>query len=401
MKNFLILTALLLSVSAFCQSPSILWYNKSADFFEESLVLGNGKTGASIFGGVQSDKIFLNDATLWSGEPVNPYMNPEAYKNLPAIREALKNEDYRLADQLQRKLQGKFSESYAPLGTLYIDFETQGNAQRYYRGLNIADAVSNVRYEMNGVNYTREYFISYPDQVMVIRLTSDKKGALEFSVRFGSLLRHNIKVSDNRLHATGYAPVAAKPNYLGDASDAVVFEEGRGTRFSSMIAINNSDGSIEMTDSTIRLSGATEAVIFVSLATSFAGFDKNPATEGVDQEAIAREQLDNAIKKPYELLKKSHLADYHQFFNRVSLNLGKTTAPDLATDERLKRYAEGMEDKNLEILYFQYGRYLLISSSRTPGVPANLQGIWNPYIRPPWSSNYTTQYQCRRKLLAG
>jgi len=389
MKNFLILIAILLSGQAFSQSTNTLWYNQPAQFFEESLVLGNGKTGASVFGGVESDKIFLNDATLWSGEPVDPAMNPEAYKNLPAIREALKNEDYKLADQLQRKLQGKFSESYAPLGTMFIEFSTPGSARQYYRELNIAEAVSTMRYEVNGIKYTREYFVSYPDKVMVIHLTCGTKGALDFTVRFESLLRYNVSVSNNQLHATGFAPVSAKPNYLGNASDAVVFDEDRGTRFASLISIKNNDGKIEVTDSSICLHGATEAVVYVSLATSFAGFDKNPATEGVDQEAIAREQLEKAFIKPYETLKQSHIVDYQKFFNRVSLNLGKTTAPDLATDERLKRYGEGKEDKNLEILYFQYGRYLLISSSRTPGVPANLQGIWNPYIRPPWSSNYT------------
>ena len=389
MRNICVLTTLLLSARILCQSPGTLWYNQPAQYFEETLVLGNGKMGASVFGGVESDKIFLNDATLWTGEPVNPYMNPEAYKNLPAIREALRNEDYKLADQLQRKLQGKFSESYAPLGTLFIDFKTPGSAEQYYRELNIADAVSTVRYEVNGVKYSREYFISNPDKVMVMRLTADKKGELAFSVRFESLLRYKISVSKNQLHAAGYAPVVAKPNYLGDAADAVVFEEGRGTRFSSLVTITSSDGKVVMTDSTINLSDATDALVFVSLATSFAGFDKDPSTEGLDQEAIAGEQLEKAMVKPYTELKQSHLDDYHQYFNRVSLSLGKTTAPDLPTDERLKRYAGGKEDKNLEILYFQYGRYLLISSSRTPGVPANLQGIWNPYLRPPWSSNYT------------
>ena len=125
------------------------------------------------------------------------------------------------------------------------------------------------------------------------------------------------------------------------------------------------------------------------MATSFNGFDKNPATEGLDNENIALEQLKKASKKSYHELKEAHIADYQKFFNRVELNLGSTDAPDLPTNERLLRYAEGKEDKNLEILYFQYGRYLLISSSRTPGVPANLQGLCNPYLRPPWSSNYT------------
>ena len=182
---------------------------------------------------------------------------------------------------------------------------------------------------------------------------------------------------------------AAKPNYLGDVPNAVVFDKDQGTRFSALVAIKNTDGNISVTDSTVGLKDASSATILVSVATSFNGFNRDPARQGLDNEAIARKQMKAALSKSYEDLKKAHLADYQKYFNRVKLDLGNTTAPNLPTDERLERYATGQEDKNLEILYFQYGRYLLISSSRTPGVPANLQGIWNPYIRPPWSSNYT------------
>lgn len=390
MKNLLLLLLLFFSISTFSQSSDKLWYNQPAQYFEESLVLGNGKVGASVFGGVESDKIYLNDATLWSGEPVDPNMNPEAYKNIPAIREALKNENYKLADELQKKVQGKFSESYAPLGTMFLDFKTKGKPQNYYRELNIADAVSTVKYEVDGVKYTREYFVSHPDKVFVIRLTSDKKGKLNFDIKFESLLKYKVEASENELAANGYAPITALPNYLGNQENAVVFVEGKGTRFSSLISIQKTDGKIVKNVNSLGVENASEAVILVSIATSFNGFDKNPVTEGLNNETIAQEQLKNASSKKFEQLKNAHLADYQRFYKRVELNLGKTSAPDLPTNERLKRYAEGKEDKNLEILYFQFGRYLLISSSRTPGVPANLQGIWNPYIRPPWSSNYTT-----------
>lgn len=374
----------------FSQSANTLWYNQPAKYFEESLVLGNGKVGASVFGGVSSDQIYLNDATLWSGGPVDPNMNPEAYKNIPAIREALKNEDYKLADELQRKVQGKFSESYAPLGTLFLEFDQKGEPQNYRRELNISEAISKVSYEMSGIKYTREYFISYPDQMMVIKLTSSKKGALNFGVKFESQLKNTVSIVDNILNAKGYAPIHAEPNYRGNNPDAVVFDENKGTRFTTLVKIKNTDGKLSETNSTINLSGGTEALVFVSIATSFNGFDKNPATEGKNAEFLADQQLKNAFPKSFETLKMTHLEDFQKYFSRVSLNLGKTDAPDLPTDERLRRYAEGKEDKNLEVLYFQFGRYLLISSSRTPGVPANLQGIWNPHMRPPWSSNYTT-----------
>ncbi|MBA4410154.1 MAG: glycoside hydrolase family 95 protein [Bacteroidota bacterium] len=374
----------------FSQSPNTLWFKQPAQYFEESLVLGNGKMGASVFGGVTSDQIYLNDATLWSGEPVNPNMNPEAYKHIPAIREALKNENYKLADQFQRKLQGKFSESYAPLGTLFLEFENVGDPKNYRRELNISEAISKVSYEVNGIKFTREYFISYSDQIMVIKLKSSKKGTLNFQVKFESQLKNSVSTVDNMLKAKGYAPIHAEPGYRGNMPNAVVFDENKGTRFATQVKIKNSDGKLTASDQSVGLSGGTEALVCISVATSFNGFDKNPATQGLNAELLAGNQLKKAFSKSFDKLKKTHLADYQKFFNRVSLNLGKTDAPDLPTDERLRRYAEGKEDKNLEVLYFQFGRYLLISSSRTPGVPANLQGIWNPHLRPPWSSNYTT-----------
>ena len=246
-----------------------------------------------------------------------------------------------------------------------------------------------MEYEINRVTFTHEYFVSYPDLVLVIKLSCSKKGALNFEIKFDSQLKYKITSSGNSLNANGFAPVQAKPGYLGDIPDAVVYDENRGTRFAALTKIKSADGKILTTDSSLSLRNGTEAFIFVSLATSFNGYDKNPATHGLNQVQMANDQLNNAYAKTYQNLKKAHLSDYQRFFSRVSLSLGKTAAPDLPTDERLKRYAEGKEDKNLEILYFQYERYLLISSSRTPGVPANLQGIWNPYIRPPWSSNYT------------
>jgi alpha-L-fucosidase 2 len=389
-----ILVLLIFSCETFAQSSKTLWYKQPAQYFEESLVLGNGKLGATVFGGVESDKIYLNDATLWSGEPVNALMNPEggepqAYKNIPAIREALKNEDYKLADKLQHKLQGKFSESYAPLGTMFINHANSANYINYYRELDISKAISKVTYEINGVEYTREYFVSHPDQIMVVKLTCSKKGGLTFDVKFKSLLKYKIKTSKQTLQINGYAPIHAEPNYR-KSDNPVIFDEAKGTRFTTLAKIKNTDGTITSTDSSLGVKGATEAIIYVSIATSFNGFDKNPAVQGLNNQANASTNLTKAFGKTFAQNKQAHLLDYQKFFNRVSLNLGKTAAPNIPTDERLRRYAKGEEDKNLEILYFQYGRYLLISSSRTIGVPANLQGIWNPYMRPPWSSNYTT-----------
>jgi len=369
------------------QSNHVLWYNQPAEFFEETLVLGNGKMGATVFGGVESDKIYLNDITLWSGEPVNANMNPEAYKNIPAIREALKNENYKLAEELNKKLQGKNAESYAPLGTLEINNSNKGKITNYYRELDISNAISKVTYEIDGVKFTREYFVSAPDQIMIVKLTSSKKGALSFNIKVSSLLQSNVAVKNNVLELNGVAPIHENEGYK--VLPEFLNNPKRGTRFASLIQIKNTDGSITTENNTLGVKNATEAVIYVSVATSFKGFDKNPSIDGVAG-PIAKSNLTKAFLKSFDKLKAVHIADYQKFHNRVALDLGKTTAPDLPTNERLLRYSEGKEDKNLEILYFQYGRYLLISSSRTLGAPANLQGIWNPYVNPPWSCDYTT-----------
>ena len=381
---------LLLSAALQAQSDHLLWYKQPAQYFEESLVLGNGRVGATVFGGIQTEKIYLNDATLWTGEPVKADMNPEAYRNLPAIRQALEQEDYKKADSLNKKMQGKFSESYCPLGTILIDFDHSGQIKNYYRALNIERAEATVHYEVGDVLYTRTYFVSNPHQIMAVRLSSSKTGKLGFTIKLESLLPIHHWVKGQVLAISGFAPVHAEPSYRGDVANAVVFDPARGTRFTAMLRVRHQGGTITMTDSTLTLKAGTVAEIYLSAATSFSGFDKNPATAGLDNEKLSAENLNKALESTYDNIRARHNQDFGHFFKRVKLNLGSTSAPDLPTDQRLRRYASGREDRRLEVLYFQYGRYLLISSSRTPGVPANLQGIWNPYMRPPWSSNYTT-----------
>ncbi|NND34095.1 MAG: glycoside hydrolase family 95 protein [Saprospiraceae bacterium] len=384
------LASLFGSGPSYSQSDHKLWYEEPASFFEETLMLGNGKLGATIFGGVAVDSIFLNDATLWSGEPVDPHMNPEAHVYVPQIRDALSQKKFALADSLQRKMQGSFSQSYAPLGTCYIEMlHATDSVHDYYRELDIRDGISKVNYMANGVKYEREYLASYPDQIMAIHLRASEAGALDFNIHFRSLLKYQLIDNYNVLEVKGYAPVHAEPSYRGDMPNAVIFKEGKGTQFTTFFKIIPEGGVLVSSDQSVGIRGGTGAVILISIATSFNGFDKNPATEGKDQRKEAYTQLRNASAKTYLKIREDHIRDFHYFFNRVQFSLGESQAPDLPTDQRLQRYAKGGEDKKLEVLYFQFGRYLLISSSRTDGVPANLQGIWNPYLRPPWSSNYT------------
>lgn len=371
------------------QAPLKLWYESPANYFEETMVLGNGMQGATVFGGISTDKIYLNDLTLWSGEPVNANMNPQAYKNLPAVRKALEDKNYKKAEQLIKKLQGKFSESYAPLGTLFIKMNDDPFINDYYRELDIDQAVAKVKTTSNSNVIEREYLVSNPDKIFAIHLTSKKAGALGFTIHFESLLKFQKSTNNNSISIQGVAPVKVDPSYVQKTGKAIVFDTKKGTRFSANIKVQSSTGKITTTDSTLSLADATEATIYVSMATSFNGFDKDPATKGLDNVAIAATQLNAAYQKGWTEIKKQHVKDYQKFFNRVQLKLANKDTVNLPTDKRLKRYATGAADPYLETLYFQYGRYLLISSSRTTAVPANLQGLWNPYLQPPWSSNYT------------
>jgi len=370
-------------------TPLKLWYDRPAEHFEEALVLGNGRAGATVFGGTDSDKILLNDITLWSGEPVNPDMNPHAHTFIPLVREALKREDYKAADSLIKNIQGKFSESFSPLGTLFIDFPENQDTRKYYRELSLDHAVTTITHQTGNNTITREYFMSHPDRILVIRVRAEKP--VSFSVRQNSLLRHKVKTENGVLNLSGRAPFRAFPNYYNRHDvNAVEYDDHRGTAFTSQVKIIPQNGKTVYTDSTAGVTQTTEALILVSIATSFNGFDKDPARNGLDEQALAAKYLEDASRKTFAALKAAHLKDYQTYFSRVKLDLRPDNTPDIPTDERLKRYVTGTADRYLETLYFQFGRYLLISSSRTPGVPANLQGLWNPHIRPPWSSNYTT-----------
>ena len=371
------------------QQPLKLWYDQPAKYFEEALVLGNGHQGATVFGGIATDKIYLNDLTLWSGEPVNANMNPQAYKNLPAVRKALQEKNYKKASELIKKLQGKFSESYAPLGTLFLEINDDPYITDYYRELDIDQAIAKVKTTSNNNIIEREYLVSNPDKIVAIHLTSKKAGALGFTVYFQSLLQHTTTNTNNTIQINGVAPVKADPVYVQKTRNAIMYDSKKGTRFSANIQIQSTSGEIKKTDSSLSLVGATEATIYISMATSFNGFDKDPATKGLNNVAIAESQLNHAKQIGWGEIKKQHIKDYQSYFKRVELKLADKDLVNLPTDERLKRYAKGESDPYLETLYFQYGRYLLISSSRTPGVPANLQGLWNHYLQPPWSSNYT------------
>ena len=376
-------------------SPDFIWYDKPAKVFEDALPLGNGRIGAMVYGGVDKERISLNEATLWAGYPVDPNMNPAAKNYLPLIREALFAEDYKKADSLTRFIQGKFSSSYAPLGNLYIDFGIK-DASNYKRRLDLNTGVHQVSFDADATHYTRETFVSHPDQVLMMKLKSSGKNKINISLSLNSLLNHQIEaelgeflLSKNSIQMKGIAPSVAEPNYRGNIKDAVQYDSTKSMRFVADAGIYKTDGKIKTFGDKLMVDGATEIILFVSLATSFNGFDKNPALQGKDELAISYQHLKKLAGKKYEEIKLKHVQDFSSYYNRVQLNLENTERRSITTDERLRQFAKGTVDNDLASLYFQFGRYLMISASRTPEVPMNLQGIWNEQVRPPWSSNYT------------
>jgi alpha-L-fucosidase 2 len=337
-----------------------------------------------VFGGVAEERIGLNEATLWSGGPVPESINPEARQYLPVLRKAAMEEDYPEAGRLARKMQGIWSESYLPLGDLLIRQELGGHAvSGYRRELNIRDAVARTFYTVDGVEYTREVFASAPDRVLVVKWTCNKAGALEVRIGATSLLRHEKKAGVDFWEMDGRAPAHVEPSYV-QSDNPVVYDDVnscRGMRWAMEARIVKTGGTTLIDTSGIFVKGASELVLYVSMGTNFRGALRCP--EGAPDLRV--------VHKPVAQVWKDHLADVHNYFDRVALRLGTDgVSGRLPTDERLAAYTKGGSDPGLEALYFQYGRYLLMSSSRTPAVPANLQGIWNAELRAPWSSNYTS-----------
>lgn len=364
-----------------------LWYRQPAQKWVEALPVGNGRLGAMIFGGVHQERLQLNEDTLWSGGPKD-WNNPRAKAVLPEVRRAIAAEDYVKADQLCQQMQGAYTQSYQPLGDLYLDFETPEAYSDYYRDLALDDALATTRYRTNGVTFSREIFASFPDQVIVVRLSCSQSGKLSFAARLSSVLHYATNAEGDTLILKGKCPAHVEPSYRGDIPNVIVYNDDEGMTFEIHLRAIAEGGAVTVDEDAIRVSNADTVILIISAATSYNGFDKSPGREGRNPSEEATKHLNAAGVQPYETLRQRHIDDYQQLFQRVELKLDGKDTHMLSVDERLRRYqAEG--DRQLEMLLFQYGRYLLIASSRPGTQPANLQGIWNDQIRPPWSSNWT------------
>lgn len=370
------------------QREKDIWFREPAKNWNEAIPIGNGTIGGMVYGGIESDTIKINEETLWSGGP-RDLQNYEAIKHLSVIRQLLEEGETKKAEKLiDKTMLGEYNECYLPMGDLVINSSLEGKVEKYTRKLDLEEGIVDVNYAIKDVSYKKEIFASYPDKSIVVRLSANKKGQLNFSTSLSSLLNYQVSIKGNQLKLSGNAPKHAYPHYLG--KKAPVYEDGYGMRFQMNLLVRNKGGSISEKGNELLIEDADEVELILTAATSFNGFDKNPVIEGKYSQKICKEQIAAISEVAYYELKERHINDYSNLYSRVKLDLGETEVNTLPLNERITKYRSGV-DPGLTALYFNFGRYLLISSSR-PGKfaqPANLQGIWSRWLQPAWSANWT------------
>jgi len=366
-----------ISISVQAQQNLKLTYSKPAENWNEALPIGNGKLGAMVFGGVSQEHLQLNEETIWTGEPGNN-VPKNTFDSIQKIRKLLNEGRFEEAQKLSNTTYPRvapkdlnYGMPYQTMGDLFLDFKGHEKFQHYNRTLDIEKALSTVSYEVNNVTFKREIFTSFVDNVVVIKLSSNKKGTLNFSINATTPhVKKSIFTEKNQLVITGTSSSA--DNKIGRIN------------FKTIAVPVLKGGKLTSTENQLHISGADEVVIYVSIATNFKKY--NDISGNPDQRVS--EYLKSALSKKYDAELKAHIAKYQKYFNRVSLNLGTSEQAKKKTDVRIKEFAHA-KDPDLVALYFQFGRYLLISSSQPGTQPANLQGIWNYQLNPSWDSKYT------------
>jgi alpha-L-fucosidase 2 len=374
MKKIMLLCLSIGTLHSYAQQPLKLWYRQPAgDTWTAALPVGNGRLGGMVYGNPAEEEIQLNESTVWTGSP-NQNENPEAFAALPQIRQLIFDGKQKEAQELAaQKIQTKLSngQMFQPVGSLHLTFPGHENYQDYYRELDIEKAIATTSYTVNGVKYTREVLASVPAQTIIVKLTSSKPGALSFSA-FLTTPQPNavVKAHNNDLTINGTT----------GSHEGV---EGK-VKFNGITRIIATGGSLIAGDTAISVKNATSALLFISIATNYVNY-KDLSADAVKRSST---YLEGAVKQSYPALLKAHIAAYQHYFNRVKIDLGTSGAAKEPTDVRLTTFAEH-NDPQFVALYFQFGRYLLISCSQPGGQPANLQGIWNKEMMPPWDSKYT------------
>jgi alpha-L-fucosidase 2 len=375
MKQHLFIIFLFVCGNCFSQSNSLkLWYNKpSGTTWENALPVGNGKLGAMVYGNVDTETVQLNECTVWSGSP-NRNDNDLCLDSLAEIRQLIFEGKQKEAEKLANKTiisKTSHGQMFEPVGGLRLIFDEHKNYNNYYRELDIEKAVQKTTYTIGNVNYTREVIASFPDRVIVMHLTASETKSISFTAFYSTPQPNAIsKASSNELTIAG----------------RTIDHEGivGKIKFKGIAKFKLNGGSISSDDTSLIIKDANEVTIYISTATNFNNYHD---TSG-DENARAASYLDKAYRKSFQQILPAHIAAYQKYFDRVQLNLGTTNVAKLATDEQLKNF-DATNDPQFVALYFQYGRYLLISSSQPGGQPATLQGIWNNKMYPPWDSKYT------------
>ncbi|MBN1291796.1 MAG: glycoside hydrolase family 95 protein [Candidatus Latescibacteria bacterium] len=359
-----------LNTESYTKIPLKLWYKQPANEWVKALPVGNGRLGAMVFGSVDNERIQLNEDSLWDGKPTERN-NPEALDALPEVRrlifEGKNDEASKLAGEKMMGIPPRIK-SYQSLGDLRLIFQGQKQYTNYRRELDLDTGIVTVSYEAGNSLYTREVFSSAPDQVIVIHLICDTPGGISCSITIDREENAQTQViAPNKLMLNGQC---------GDD----------GMKFEAHTDVRIKNGNLTALGKNLNVSGADEVTIILAAATSY----RNQKDLSGDPSAKCRECLVKVGKKSYENLKQNHIYDHLRLFRRVELNLGESAVSDLPTDERLAAVSEGADDPLLVVLYFQYGRYLLMGSSRPGCFPANLQGIWNEHMKAPWNSDFHT-----------
>ncbi len=350
-----------------------LWYNKPAAIWNEALPLGNGRLGAMVFGDPAVERLQLNEETIWGGSP-NSNAHDKALKALPIVRQLIFEGKYDEAQDLAtREIRSQTNNGmpYQTFGSVYISFPGHQNYSNYYRDLNIENATAKVQYSVNGVTFTREILTSFSDQVIAVKLTASQPGSITCNVFMNSPFDKTVTSTEGNQIA------------LAGISSTVEGQKGK-VKFQGRLTAKNSGGEVSVSNGIISVNKADSVTLYISIATNF----KNYQDISGDEVAKSKEYLEKATSKDFETIKKAHIAFYQKFFNRVALDLSSNEKAKLPTDERIRDFSKQF-DPQLAALYFQFGRYLLISSSQPGGQPANLQGIWNDMLAPPWESKYT------------
>lgn len=403
-KSANIYTLLLLLLCASCaetkQEEHVkLWYNKPADasladspdgwkddtHWLSALPLGNGSLGAMVFGDVAQERIQLSEESMWSGS-VDDNDNPEAAKHLDEIRKLLNDGKFREATELTNKTQickGKGTGhgngaavpfgSFQPLGDLRIDFDKKTPCENYYRELDLTDAVVRVSYVQNGITFKREAFVSQPDQALIVHLTADAPGQLSFTCNVDRPERYKTYAEGEQLIMSGA---------LSDGKG------GENLHYMARLKAVCKKGTVSCDDDGLRVENADEVTLFLTAATDYV-LDY-PTFKGRDYTALTKDRINTAANKDYNELMQAHLNEYQKYFNRVSFDITSEQTAEMPTDERLAAFKQTKNDHRLAELLFQYGRYLLIASSRPGTLPANLQGLWTNKIQTPWNGDYHT-----------